>query len=70
MGLGEATCVYAVFMPISFRIKRLTVINRRKGGFPSKTVSPAEFLDKVLPEIPEGKRRRWMGAPFFAETEH
>jgi len=29
----------------------------RKGGFPFKTVSPAEFLDKVLPEILGGKRR-------------
>jgi len=26
MGLGEATCFYAVFMPTSFRIQRVTVI--------------------------------------------
>jgi hypothetical protein len=32
MGLGEAICVYAVFMPISFRIQRVTVINRRICG--------------------------------------
>jgi hypothetical protein len=29
IGLGEAICVYAVFMPISLRIQRVTVINRR-----------------------------------------
>jgi hypothetical protein len=32
MGLGEATCVYAVFMPTSFHIQRVTVINRRICG--------------------------------------
>jgi hypothetical protein len=29
MGLAEATCVYAVFMPTSFRIQRVTVIIRQ-----------------------------------------
>ncbi|MGA2361707.1 MAG: hypothetical protein ABSG73_04530 [Candidatus Aminicenantales bacterium] len=37
--------------------KRLISLIGEKGGFPFKTVSPAEFLDKVLPEILAGKRR-------------
>ena len=32
MGFGETTCVYAVFMPTSFRIQRVTVINHRICG--------------------------------------
>ena len=38
--------------------KRLISFIGQKGGFPFKTVGPAEFLDKALPEILEGKRRR------------
>lgn len=38
--------------------KRLISLIGQKGGFPFKIVSPAELLDKVLPEILEGKRRR------------
>jgi hypothetical protein len=32
MGLGEATFIYAVFVPTSFRIQRVTVINRQICG--------------------------------------
>ncbi|MDH7513293.1 MAG: PIN domain-containing protein [Clostridiales bacterium] len=38
--------------------KRLISLIGKKGGLPFKTVCPAEFLDKVLPEILQGKRRR------------
>jgi predicted nucleic acid-binding protein len=37
--------------------KKLISLIRQKGGFPFKTASPAEFLDKVLHEILAGKRR-------------
>ncbi|MCJ7589580.1 MAG: putative toxin-antitoxin system toxin component, PIN family [Candidatus Aminicenantes bacterium] len=37
--------------------KKLISLIRRKGDFPVKTVSPAEFLDKVLPEILGAKHR-------------
>jgi len=37
--------------------KRLISLIRQKGDFPFGTVTPAEYLDKVLPEILEGKRR-------------
>jgi putative PIN family toxin of toxin-antitoxin system len=37
--------------------KRLISLIRQKGVFPFRTSSPAEFLDKVLPGILEGKRR-------------
>ena len=35
--------------------KKLLSLISRKGGFPFKTVSPSEFLDKALPEILAGK---------------
>jgi predicted nucleic acid-binding protein len=37
--------------------KKLISLIRRIGGFPFRIFSPAEFLDKVLPEILGGKRR-------------
>ena len=37
--------------------KKLISLIRRKGDFFFKIVSPAEFLDKVLPEILGGKHR-------------
>jgi hypothetical protein len=44
MGLGEATCVYAVFMPTSFRILRVSgKINQtnRKAFYPEAGAAPA-----------------------------
>ncbi len=37
--------------------KKLAALIGRKGGFSFKTSGPAEFLDKVMPEILGGKRR-------------
>ena len=37
--------------------KQLISLIRQKGGFPFRAVSPAEYLDKVLPEILEEQRR-------------
>jgi len=43
MGLGETTCCYAVFMPTSFRIQRVTII----GAAGSKTWEGSGFSAKV-----------------------
>jgi len=40
--------------------KKLISLIGRKGDFPVKTVSPAEFLDKVLPEILGGRSQGTM----------